>query len=84
MALIDTFWPRPKPKPVPQPDPTPDNTVSPAKWLQAWALFRKIPVQELLPVFTLVPVLVFFAVSGLLAWTVVLLAFMARLLKVLV
>ena len=82
MALIDTFWPRPKPKP--EPVPAPDNDVTPTKWLQVWALFRKIPVQELLPVFTLVPVLVFFAVSGLLAWTVVILSFIVRLMKVLV
>jgi hypothetical protein len=76
MAPNNAKWPRPKPADEPV------NDVRPLTWLQAWQLFRKIPMQELFPLVFTVPVIVFLALSGLLAWVVVALSFMVRLMKV--
>jgi hypothetical protein len=80
MSRINWPW-QPKPKPVPPPDVTPDKPAP--QWLRAWLLFRKIPVQKLFPALTLTSFVVFLALSGLLAWIVVILAFAVQLFRVL-
>ncbi len=73
-------WPF-RPKPQPEPDDM-DTQPSP-KWLQAWVLFRKIPVEKLFPAVTLTSFVVFLAISGFVAWAVVFLSFIVQLFRVL-
>lgn len=80
MSTINWPW-QPKPKPVPVPDVTPDKP-SP-QWMRALLLLRKIPIQKLFPALTLTSLIVFLALSGLIAWIVVILAFAVQLFRVL-
>lgn len=65
------LFPRPKPKPEPAPLPTPaPNDPSALLWLKIGMILRKIPVQPALAGLITVPALVFFAVSGMVAWLV--------------
>jgi hypothetical protein len=84
MNWLDLWWRKnPKPAPAPNtPDATPDSgTLSGPQWLKAWAALRKIPIKQLFPAVTSVSVVVFLAISGLLAWVVVFLSFIVRLFK---
>lgn len=59
-----------------------DDAAVPAEqvsYVRAWLLFRKINVRQLWPVIFSVPVLVFFALSGVLAWLVVFVRFLVSL-----
>lgn len=63
------IWPFPKPKPEPAPAPEPDlPEPARAKWLKAWLLLRQIDTTKMRAFFTFVPLVVFFAISGILAW----------------
>ncbi len=66
------IWPRPWPKPVPTPEPAPPpeggDGKAPAAIVRAWWLMRNTDLRSLRAVFTFVPLTVFFAVSGIVAW----------------
>lgn len=74
-------WLRPDPKPLePDQPPAPEPTNDPkmADYLKVMRLLRQIDFKKLLPVFLTVPALVFFAISGLIAWLAVLCGFFIR------
>ena len=54
------------------PDEAPPKKTS---YIKAWWLLRKIDFKALLPVFISVPVILFFAFSGVLAWIAVIMRF---------
>jgi hypothetical protein len=60
---IDTK--KPEPVPAPAPPPKPPNAID---YLRAWNLFKKIPFEKLGSVALLTAIIVFLAISGLLAW----------------
>ena len=59
--------PDPAPAPVPVP-PLPEPNPAHAAWLRAWLLLRQIDKKKLGAAVFTVPVIVFFAISGLVAW----------------
>ena len=74
------IWPFPRPKPEPTPEPTPEpvpapdgDGKAPAAIVRAWWILRNTDLRSLRAVFTFVPLTVFFALSGLLVWIVVIL-----------
>lgn len=83
MAETKRIWPwTPKPAPAPEPAPKPAPAPSP-KYLKAlWAL-KNIPISKLFPLVFTVPVVVFLALSGLVAWLVVLASFVTHLFRAL-
>jgi hypothetical protein len=82
MSLLD-LWKRKTPDPnTPPAKPDDPGTLAGPQWLKAWATLRQIPIKKLLPAVTSVGVVVFLALSGLLAWVVVVLSFIVRLFKV--
>lgn len=82
--LLDRLrgWLKPTP-PTPTPTPVPDQPPGPIPYLRVWALLRSVNFKELWPVLFSVPVLVFFALSGLGAWLVVLVRFLSTIWRVL-
>jgi hypothetical protein len=85
MADTKRIWPwTPKPAPEPAPEPTPKPAPAPSpKYLKAlWAL-KDIPLSKLFPLVFTVPVVVFLALSGLVAWLVVFASFVTHLFWVL-
>lgn len=74
---------KPAPPPAPTPAPVPDQPPGPIPYLRVWALLRSVNFKELWPVLVSVPVLVFFALSGLVAWLVVAARFVVSLWRVL-
>jgi hypothetical protein len=72
---IRNIWRKKDNKPVVPPEPVkPAPTV--IDKLRAVALLREIPFEKLLPLFVGVPAIVFFAISGVLAWLMLTLKFM--------
>ena len=74
--LNDLLGRKKKPVPVdpaPQPVPAPSPPKAPGTfdYLKAWRLLKEIPIQKLGRVVSLSAVIVFFAVSGVVAWVVV-------------
>lgn len=64
------LWKKPTPL---QPDaPTTPDSIP---WVRVGVILRSIPFKKLLPAFFAVPTLVFFALSGLVAWVMLLLRF---------
>lgn len=63
-------FPRPAPKPTPAAPEVPDapDAVR-AKFLQAWLLLRQTDMTKVRALLTFVPLVVFFAISGLIVWT---------------
>lgn len=57
------FNPKKDPAPLP-PDTSPDKT----PWMRVWLTLRAVNLKELWPVFVSVPAIVFFAISGFIAW----------------
>lgn len=87
MSFIDTLnnLLRRKPKPVPEPPkPAPAPVPEPGlkTYLKIWERLRKIPITQLFPAVTSVSAVVFFAISGVLAWLVIFCAFVLRLFKI--
>lgn len=85
MELLDKLknWLRPdkKPEPVPVPTPEPDkNPPGLSDYVKAWRLLKDIPFRRIWPVLVSVPVIVFFALSGVAAWVFFLTGFTLRLL----
>ena len=76
------FFPRPKPTPEPSPEPAPNDRDG-VLWLKIGLLLRKIPVKRALAGLITVPVLLFFAVSGLIAWLVLVIKFVVGIYNVL-
>lgn len=65
MSWIDDILGRKKPEPMPTPaDDSPERT----PWMRVWLTLRSINLKELWPVFVSVPAIVFFAISGMVAW----------------
>lgn len=58
----------------PQPDAEPETPTS-VPWVRVGLILRAIPFKKLLPAFVAVPAIVFFAISGLIAWLAVVLKF---------
>lgn len=84
-TLLDSWqnlWRKKQPtnpdKPVDTPAP---NNVP---WLRVGLLLKSIPFKQLSPVFFTVPALLFFAISGLIAWIVVVLRFAVNIFDALV
>ena len=69
MNWLNEFWWRKKPDNVPpQPPPPQPETDDKTPWLRVWLALRNVNLKELWPVFISVPAIVFFAISGLIAW----------------
>lgn len=66
MSWIDDILGRKKPEvPTPvQPVDSPDRT----PWMRVWLTLRSVNLKELWPIVVSVPAIVFFAISGLVAW----------------
>ena len=64
MSIIDELLGRKKPEPKPGVDENGDRT----PWMRVWLTLRAINLKELWPVFVSVPAIVFFAISGMVAW----------------
>lgn len=75
---ISDWWRSDDKKPKPDDN---DTTVSIPKYVQAWNLLRKIPVEKLGPAVLSVSTVIFFAISGVLAWLVLFGAFVCQLFK---
>jgi len=66
--LIDKIWPwRPKPKPTPTP-PAPPAAPGVIDYLKAWKTLQGVPVEKLGSLAILIPIIVFLAISGMVAW----------------
>ena len=63
-----------KPKPTDDKDP-PAPAPESVPYMRVWLLLRKIDIKQLWPVIFSVPLLVFFALSGAIAWFVILIRF---------
>lgn len=67
---------------------TPDTPVVPEqsrpKYLQAWAILRQIDFKKLAPAVFTVSTVLFFAISGLIAWLGLLVGFFIRIVKAVV
>jgi hypothetical protein len=63
MSYIDYFWGKKK-----KPDNTPPVERTQTPWLRVWALLSTVNLKELWPVLLSVPAIVFFAISGFIAW----------------
>lgn len=75
-AWLNKIW-RPKPKPAPAPEPAPEpKPLSTLDYIRAWKVFKQIPVHKLAPAISATAVVVFLAISGLLAWIAVFLRLM--------
>jgi len=70
-----------KPQPAPAPTPVPPMPVNPGlvDYLKAWKLFNAANFAKLGPAVGLSLLTLFFAISGLLAWVVVILKFVLTL-----
>ncbi|NDD52622.1 hypothetical protein EBZ39_01870 [bacterium] len=87
---MSPIWPHPKPKPeppvpVPEPPvPAPDDgTLGITDYWKLWQHIKQIPIKKLFPAVTATSAVLFFAISGVLAWLVVLGAFIVNLFKLL-
>ena len=83
-SLLDgwqNLW-RKKPEPTTPIDTPKINNGVP--WLRVGLLLKSIPFKQLSPVFFTVPELLFFAISGLIAWIVVVLRFAVNIFDALV
>jgi hypothetical protein len=69
MSWLPDWLTRPKPStpnvPIDEPGRTP--------WLRVWRLLRDVNLKDLWPVVISVPTIVFFAISGFIAWVYLLL-----------
>ena len=69
--------------PNPTPAPEPEKPVDPSllKYLQAWHIIKEINFKQLMPLVVTVPALVFFAISGVVAWLGVLCGLFLRVVR---
>lgn len=75
------FRPKPAPATTPTTPEVPEPALSSPKYLKAWLLLHKIPVQKLMPAITLTSGIVFLAISGLVAWLALFVAFFVGIFK---
>ena len=68
------LWKKKEPKEPETPKPEPQKPTN-VSWLRVGLILRAIPFQKLGPVFFTVPIVLFFAISGLIAWVMVMLRF---------
>lgn len=68
------LWKKPKP-PTPDTPAPPADTDNAIPWVRVGIILRSIPFKKLLPAFFAVPTLLFFAISGLIAWIMLVLRF---------
>ena len=60
---------KPEPAPAPPPPPpVPDEDPTKAPWLRIWWILRDIDMKKIGPALLTIPVIVFFAISGMVAW----------------
>lgn len=73
-----------KPKPAPEAPKAPDNdgTLNLPGYLKLWSLLRTLPIKKLFPAVVSVSTVVFLAISGLIAWFVLLCSFVVKLFKI--
>jgi len=64
------------PVPPPTPAPTPVNRPTTVDYIKAWKLLKEIPFHKLGRAVSASAVVVFFAISGVLAWAALFLKFM--------
>lgn len=64
MSWISSWFRYPK-KPV---DVVPVNVADRTQWLRVWRTLQNVNIKELWPVVLSVPAIVFFAISGFIAW----------------
>jgi hypothetical protein len=64
------------PQPAPPPTPTPAPTPTVVDYVKAWRLLKEIPFHKLGRVVSLSGVIIFFAISGVLAWLALVAKFM--------
>ena len=76
---LDKKKPEPAPIPAPAPAPPPKTTPGLVGYLKAWKLFNAANFAKLGPAVGLSLLTLFFAISGLLAWVVVILRFVITL-----
>lgn len=74
-----TNWWKKDTKPAPVPTPEPDVKAIP--WLRVGLLLKSIPFSKLKPLFISVPAIVFFALSGFVAWVMLFLKFAVGIFK---
>lgn len=83
LTLIERInrWLKPRPQPSPTPTPTPPPTKPGViDYLKAWKTLRGVPVEKLGSLAVLIPIIVFLAVSGMVAWAALLLGLFLRIL----
>ncbi|NDD52528.1 hypothetical protein EBZ39_01395 [bacterium] len=74
---------RPQSAPAPTTPATPEipkSTLTVVDYLKAWKTLQGVPVEQLGALAILIPLTVFFAISGLIAWVVIFIGFVLRLL----
>lgn len=59
---------KPDVPPTPAPAPPPDADPTKAPWLRIWWTLRGIDMKRIGPALLTIPVIVFFAISGMVAW----------------
>jgi len=67
------------PEPSPEPTPEPPRQPGAIDYLKAWRLLKDIQVQKLGKLVSMSAVIVFFAISGVLAWGLVFVKFLLTL-----
>ena len=72
---LQSLWRRTKP------DETPEKAENDIPWLRVGILLRAIPFKKLLPVFISVPAVLFFTISGFVAWLVIFAKFVTSLFR---
>lgn len=77
---LDWLSGRNQPEPAPQPEPPP-STRKPPGLLELWRMFRGLKFKDLAPAIFTVPVIAFLAVSGFVMWCVLVLKFIASLIR---
>jgi hypothetical protein len=78
---LDLLLGRKKPEPKPAPTPTPPSPSNPPRLLELWRSLRGLSFKELAPALVTVPVIVFLAISGFVMWCVLVLKFIASLIR---
>lgn len=79
------WWPfRPKPvppTPAPAPAPLPPQKPTLLDYARAWKILKETKLEKIWPALVSVPVLLFFTLSGIVAWLITLAGFVLRFLR---
>jgi len=78
------WWPlRPKPTPAPVvPPPAPPQKPTLLDYARAWKVLKETDFKKIWPALISVPALLFFAISGIVAWLLTIAGFVLRFLRV--